>query len=232
MLASDVVVVTTDNEPLGRVLLEALSLEIPIVAAAAGGPREIIGDNERGLSFAAGDATGLAARIVETISDAASTRARTTSRCASGWRPSARQSITPAVSNASTMRSAPRRARADAHFVRRLPGSRADLGHAVRRSRQTGTRSRGRRCRSRLERRKLPVATNRAGSSARPADRRLNEEVLRVATSFRPALVWAEKQEYLRPSTVERAQGARRIGPALQSGSVFFAGLEANATRG
>jgi glycosyltransferase involved in cell wall biosynthesis len=77
MLASDIVVVTTDNEPLGRVLLEALSLGVPIIAPAAGGPREIIGDDERGLGFAVGDANGLAARIVETICDPAASRART-----------------------------------------------------------------------------------------------------------------------------------------------------------
>jgi glycosyltransferase involved in cell wall biosynthesis len=76
MLGSDVVVVTTDNEPLGRVLLEALSLRIPIIAASAGGPAEIIGDDERGLTFEPGDAKGLADRIVETISDTAATRAR------------------------------------------------------------------------------------------------------------------------------------------------------------
>ena len=77
MLASDVVVMTTDNEPLGRVLLEALSLGIPVIAPAAGGPYEIIGKDERGLGFAIGDASGLAAQIVETLSDRAGSRART-----------------------------------------------------------------------------------------------------------------------------------------------------------
>jgi hypothetical protein len=33
-----------------------------------------------------------------------------------------------------------------------------------------------------------------------------NAEVVRAATRFRPSLVWAEKQEYLRPSTVEQLQ--------------------------
>lgn len=77
MLASDIVVLTSENEALGRVLLEALSLGIPVIAPDAGGPREIIGNDERGLTFAAGNARGLLARIVETVSDKPAARART-----------------------------------------------------------------------------------------------------------------------------------------------------------
>lgn len=77
MLASDLVVLTSDEEPLGRVLLEALSLNRPIVAPAGGGALEIVGDDERGLSFEPGNATGLADCISAIMADPLAARART-----------------------------------------------------------------------------------------------------------------------------------------------------------
>ena len=66
MLASDIVVLTSENEALVRFARGAYP-GIPVIAPDAGGPREIIGNDERGLTFAAGDARGLVARIVETV---------------------------------------------------------------------------------------------------------------------------------------------------------------------
>ena len=77
LLASNIVVLTSDEEPLGRVLLEALSLKRHIVAPTSGGAHEIVGNDERGLSFAAGDANALAACISAIITDEATARSRT-----------------------------------------------------------------------------------------------------------------------------------------------------------
>jgi glycosyltransferase involved in cell wall biosynthesis len=77
MMASDVVVMASEEEAFGRVLLEALTLGKPIVAPAAGGPGEIAGDDERGLTFAPGDAVDLARCIDGVIADSGAARART-----------------------------------------------------------------------------------------------------------------------------------------------------------
>lgn len=77
MAASDVVVLASQNEPFGRVLLEALTVGVPVIAASAGGAVEIVGNDQRGLTFPPGDAPALARRIVETLSDPEAARART-----------------------------------------------------------------------------------------------------------------------------------------------------------
>jgi len=77
MVASDIVVMASEEEAFGRVLLEALTLGRHIVAPAAGGPGEIAGDDERGLTFAPGDAAALARCIDAVIADPDAARART-----------------------------------------------------------------------------------------------------------------------------------------------------------
>lgn len=67
MSASDLVVLASANEPFGRVLLEALSLGIPVVAPDRGGPAEIIGDGERGSLFRTGSGESLAVAIREAL---------------------------------------------------------------------------------------------------------------------------------------------------------------------
>lgn len=62
MKASDVVVLPSPDEPFGLVLVEAMSRGVPAVAAASGGPLEIL-DSESGLFFAPGDAEDLAAQL-------------------------------------------------------------------------------------------------------------------------------------------------------------------------
>jgi glycosyltransferase involved in cell wall biosynthesis len=77
MSASDLVVLASEEEAFGRVLLEGLALGKHIVAPAAGGPAEIIGADERGLAFRPGDADSLASAICRTLADEAQAMART-----------------------------------------------------------------------------------------------------------------------------------------------------------
>jgi glycosyltransferase involved in cell wall biosynthesis len=75
MKASDVVVLASENESFGRVLLEALSLGIPVIAPGRGGPAEILGNGERGTLFEAGSAKSLASAINKTLGDPKGQRA-------------------------------------------------------------------------------------------------------------------------------------------------------------
>ena len=69
MRASDVVVLPSPAEPFGLVLVEAMSRGIPVVAARAGGPVEIL-DEGCGLFFSPGNAGELADAISKLIEDA------------------------------------------------------------------------------------------------------------------------------------------------------------------
>jgi glycosyltransferase involved in cell wall biosynthesis len=73
----DVIVLASQEEALGRVLLEALALERPIVGPNAGGPGEIIGRDERGLAFEAGSASSFAESIRTSLADSPTGNART-----------------------------------------------------------------------------------------------------------------------------------------------------------
>lgn len=66
MRASDVVVLPSPAEPFGLVLAEAMSRGIPVVAAAAGGPLEII-ESGSGRLFVPGDAEDLANHLRELV---------------------------------------------------------------------------------------------------------------------------------------------------------------------
>jgi glycosyltransferase involved in cell wall biosynthesis len=64
MRALDVVVhASTQPEPFGLVVAEAMACGRPVIASRAGGVAEIIADNETALSHPPGDATALAACI-------------------------------------------------------------------------------------------------------------------------------------------------------------------------
>lgn len=66
----DVVVHTsTAPEPFGRVLIEAMAVGRPVVAANAGGPLEIIVPRETGLLFPTGDAKALADAVISLLRD-------------------------------------------------------------------------------------------------------------------------------------------------------------------
>jgi glycosyltransferase involved in cell wall biosynthesis len=73
----DIIVLASQEEALGRALLEALALDKPIVGPNGGGPGEIIGRDERGLTFQAGSASAFAESICATFADAAAASART-----------------------------------------------------------------------------------------------------------------------------------------------------------
>ncbi len=58
---------STVPEPFGRVIIEAMSLEKPIVASRAGGVTEIVVEGETGLMFTPGDANELAACVTRLL---------------------------------------------------------------------------------------------------------------------------------------------------------------------
>ncbi len=61
-------VLASRQESFGRVLLEALALETPVVAPDLGGPAEIVGRSERGFLFRSDDADSLAVTLEEALS--------------------------------------------------------------------------------------------------------------------------------------------------------------------
>ncbi|HET9385983.1 MAG TPA: glycosyltransferase family 4 protein [Gemmatimonadales bacterium] len=68
--ASDIVILTTHSEGLGRVLLEAQAMQKPVVAYDAGGVRQAIADGETGHLVPIGDVEILAERIRQLLGDA------------------------------------------------------------------------------------------------------------------------------------------------------------------
>jgi len=65
--AADVVVVPSLYEPFGFVALEAMALGAPLVVARVGGLAEIVEDDRVGRTFVAGDATDLAAVVLDAL---------------------------------------------------------------------------------------------------------------------------------------------------------------------
>jgi glycosyltransferase involved in cell wall biosynthesis len=63
MQAMDVFVHTSDREPFGIVVVEAMALGKPVVAGAAGGPSDIITNGTDGLLAPYGDADAVAAAV-------------------------------------------------------------------------------------------------------------------------------------------------------------------------
>lgn len=57
--AADLLLLCSDNEPFGRVLIEAMSQSLPTVATNAGGVPEIIAHGESGMLYEVGDVDGL-----------------------------------------------------------------------------------------------------------------------------------------------------------------------------
>ncbi|CAG7632387.1 glycosyltransferase family 4 protein [Paenibacillus allorhizosphaerae] len=58
--AADLLLLCSDNEPFGRVIIEAMSQSLPIIATNAGGPREILENGTSGLLYEVGDVEHLA----------------------------------------------------------------------------------------------------------------------------------------------------------------------------
>ena len=74
MADSDVFAMPSSEEPFGLVFLEAMALELPVVAVADGGTPEVVLDGQTGLLVAPGDAAGLAAALERLVADPASRR--------------------------------------------------------------------------------------------------------------------------------------------------------------
>lgn len=66
---TDVVVLPSENEPFGMVLVEAMAAGKPVIATRAAGPLEIVVDGETGLLVEIGDTGGVADAIVELLSN-------------------------------------------------------------------------------------------------------------------------------------------------------------------
>jgi glycosyltransferase involved in cell wall biosynthesis len=65
LAAADVLVVPSRNEGMGRVIVEAMALGVPVVATAVGGIPDVVTDRECGRLVAPGDVDALAAALVE-----------------------------------------------------------------------------------------------------------------------------------------------------------------------
>ncbi|WP_158630098.1 glycosyltransferase family 4 protein [Cohnella sp. AR92] len=67
--AADVLWLCSENEPFGRVIIEAMSQSVPVVATNGGGVPEIIEPERSGLLYATGDITALADQTERLLSD-------------------------------------------------------------------------------------------------------------------------------------------------------------------
>jgi glycosyltransferase involved in cell wall biosynthesis len=67
--ASDAFVLPSANEPFGLVLLEAMSLGVPSIAASSGGPLEIIDDGVTGFLFRPNNADNLSKQLMHVLKD-------------------------------------------------------------------------------------------------------------------------------------------------------------------
>jgi glycosyltransferase involved in cell wall biosynthesis len=65
LAAADVLAVPSRNEGMGRVIVEAMALRIPVVATAVGGIPDVVTDGESGRLVPPEDAEALAAALVE-----------------------------------------------------------------------------------------------------------------------------------------------------------------------
>ncbi len=63
MKASSVLVLPSENEPFGRVIIEAWAAELPVIATRGGGAAELITDNHDGLLFEIGNVEQLVEKL-------------------------------------------------------------------------------------------------------------------------------------------------------------------------
>jgi glycosyltransferase involved in cell wall biosynthesis len=84
LAAADVLVLPSERESFGQVIVEAMACGVPAIAAASHGPAEIIEDGETGWLFGVNDRAALAAAIVEGLDrpDERARRARLAERAA------------------------------------------------------------------------------------------------------------------------------------------------------
>jgi len=69
LAALDVMAHCSDAEPFGRVLIEAMAMQVPVVAFAAGAVPEIVADVETGLLVPPKDETALAEAVIALLAD-------------------------------------------------------------------------------------------------------------------------------------------------------------------
>ena len=74
--AFDVFAQSSDYEGTPNTILEAMALETPIVATAAGGTAELVAADREGVIVPCGDGPALARGIERTLADAGATRGR------------------------------------------------------------------------------------------------------------------------------------------------------------
>ena len=67
--AASVLILPSDDEPFGRVLVEAMALGVPVVATRSGGVPEIVRDKEDGLLVAPGRADEIAFAAKKILND-------------------------------------------------------------------------------------------------------------------------------------------------------------------
>ena len=69
MQEGSVVVLPSNKEGFGRVVVEAMACGVPVIASRVGGIKEIIADEVNGLLFTVGDSEALAARLRRLLTD-------------------------------------------------------------------------------------------------------------------------------------------------------------------
>lgn len=75
LAGSDVFVLSSRDEPFGRVTLEAMALKVPVIATRCGGTLELVQENETGLLVSPDDVEELSAAL-QALSDDAALRRR------------------------------------------------------------------------------------------------------------------------------------------------------------
>jgi glycosyltransferase involved in cell wall biosynthesis len=68
-VASDVLVLCSDREPLGTCLLESMAMELPVVVTTSGGSHELFVDGKTGLKTPGGDVRSLGAAIESVLTN-------------------------------------------------------------------------------------------------------------------------------------------------------------------
>ncbi|MGB2716719.1 MAG: glycosyltransferase family 4 protein [Vicinamibacterales bacterium] len=66
---ADVLVLCSDDEALGRCVVEAMAMKVPVIVSDSGGTHEIVRDGETGFVFSGGDVSALRGCLIEALSD-------------------------------------------------------------------------------------------------------------------------------------------------------------------